>query len=120
MLTTARSARHRAPGHGRYVARRRPPARHHRPGAPPPARTRTRLLSTIGGLAVANLVLAGLAVHQAGSGDTAAAIPPPPPGITFPAPDPTAPRPPRPAEAAQRHRAKPRPPVLLGPTNLDA
>src|SRR4051812_19252986 len=121
MLTTATSAaRHRAPGHGRYVARRRSPARHHRPGAPPPARTRAGLLSTIGGLAVANLVLAGLAVHQARSGDTAAAMPPPPPRITFPAPDRTAPRPARRAEAAQRQRAKPRPPVLLGPASLDA
>jgi hypothetical protein len=105
-----RPGRHRAWCHGRYVA-----GRHHRPTAGP-ARLRTGLLATIGGLTVANVVLGGLAVHATRTGATPAAVVPlpvinVPPATTAPAPA---------TRGADRQLARTRPPVLLGPADLGA
>ena len=74
--------------------------------------------TAIGMLAVTNLILGGLLVHQADAGgSTRAATPLPTIFIPVP-PTAAAPEPARPPERALRQRAKVRPPVLLGPRNL--
>jgi predicted NBD/HSP70 family sugar kinase len=82
------------------------------------ARLRPAIGTAIGMLAVTNVLLGGLLMHQAHDSSTNLAATPLP-AIFIPIP-PTAAVPEftRPPERAQRQQAKARPPVLLGPKNL--
>jgi hypothetical protein len=103
-----RLGRHRGRGHGRYFGT----APHHSP------RTNRHLgfSITVTSLVVANVVLGGLVAYRTPSGDVPTASVPLP-TIAIPAPS-TGNPPTRAPERAQRQRAKPRPPVLLGPASL--
>jgi hypothetical protein len=93
---------HRTPGDGQYRTRLRP-----------------ALGTAIGTLAVTNLILGGLLVHQAHDHGTASTLAGTLPAISIPVPPTSAaPEPVRPPERARRQQAKARPPVLLGPKNL--
>jgi hypothetical protein len=121
-----RPGRHRAPGHGRYVALRRAPARHRADdrtieipritGRRLPLRV--GLLTAIAGLALTDVMLGALPLrHDQQSAPVAGG---PLPAFTIPVPPTAAAPSTRAARGAQRQRAKARPPVLLGPRDLAA
>jgi hypothetical protein len=113
--------RHRAPGHGRYIALRRAPVRHRRvttTNRPRRAITRIGVVAMIGTLTAADVALGVLIVQRGRQGTDTTVAAAPGPAIAIPPPP--AGRPARPTPRGERRRSKVRPPVLLGPRHLAA